>query len=36
MNIRHVEPADYVPLIAVVDDWWGGRPKESLLNKISV
>jgi len=34
MDIRHAEPEDYASLIAVVDDWWGGRPMTALLPKL--
>jgi ribosomal protein S18 acetylase RimI-like enzyme len=30
-NVRHVEPSDYPQIIAVVDDWWGGRPMAAML-----
>lgn len=32
--IRHAEPSDYPRLIAVVDDWWGGRPMSGMLPKL--
>jgi ribosomal protein S18 acetylase RimI-like enzyme len=32
--IRHAEPSDYSRLIAVVDDWWGGRPMSGMLPKL--
>ena len=32
--IRHAEPSDYPPLIAVVDEWWGGRPMSGMLPKL--
>jgi len=25
-HIRHAEPDDHARIVAVVDDWWGGRP----------
>ncbi|MEZ4668443.1 MAG: hypothetical protein R3E39_11050 [Anaerolineae bacterium] len=25
ITLRPAEPADYLPIIAVVDNWWGGR-----------
>lgn len=34
VTIRHLEPADYAPLIAVVDDWWGGRAMRGMLPKL--
>lgn len=33
-TIRHLESADYAPLIAVVDDWWGGRAMRAMLPKL--
>ncbi len=33
-NIRHVEPSDYPQIIAVVDEWWGGRPKTATLPRL--
>jgi len=32
--IRHAEPSDYSPLIAVVDDWWGGREMTDMLPRL--
>ena len=32
--IRNAEPSDYPPLIAVVDEWWGGRPMSGMLPKL--
>jgi len=32
--IRHAEPTDYPRLIAVVDEWWGGRPMAGMLPKL--
>ncbi len=34
MQIRHAEPADYVRVIAVVDQWWGGRAMAAMLPKL--
>ena len=34
MRIRHLEEADYDPLIAVVDDWWGGRHVAHMLPRL--
>lgn len=34
IGIRHVEPGDYAPVIAVVDEWWGGRPMAGGLPKL--
>lgn len=33
-EIRHAEPKDYAPIIAVVDDWWGGRQMADGLPKL--
>jgi ribosomal protein S18 acetylase RimI-like enzyme len=32
--IRHAEPRDYARVIAVVDDWWGGRQMVAMLPKL--
>lgn len=32
--IRHVEPKDHSPIVAVLDEWWGGRPMASMLPKL--
>jgi ribosomal protein S18 acetylase RimI-like enzyme len=32
--IRAAEPADYARVIAVVDEWWGGRSMEPMLPKL--
>ncbi len=32
--LRHAEPADYAPIVAVVDGWWGGRRMADLLPKL--
>ena len=34
MQIRHAEPADYGRVIAVVDQWWGGRAMAAMLPKL--
>lgn len=34
MQIRHAEPADYARVIAVVDQWWGGRAMAAMLPKL--
>jgi N-acetylglutamate synthase-like GNAT family acetyltransferase len=31
--IRHAEPSDYQPIIAVVDEWWGERSMVRMLPK---
>ena len=32
--IRHAEPSDYARVIAVVDEWWGGRHMAAMLPKL--
>lgn len=32
--LRHAAPSDYSPIIAVVDDWWGGRRMADMLPKL--
>ena len=32
--IRPLEPGDYGRVIAVVDEWWGGRPMAAMLPKL--
>jgi ribosomal protein S18 acetylase RimI-like enzyme len=32
--IRHAEPSDHARVIAVVDEWWGGRPMSAMLPKL--
>jgi GNAT superfamily N-acetyltransferase len=34
VTVRHLEPSDYAPVIAVVDDWWGGRRMRDMLPKL--
>ena len=34
MHIRHPEPKDYDRIIAVVNDWWGGRLMSDMLPKL--
>jgi predicted GNAT superfamily acetyltransferase len=34
MRIRHLEEADYDPIIAVVDEWWGGRCMVHMLPRL--
>jgi len=31
MKIRNVRSSDYPPIIAVLDDWWGGRKMTGML-----
>jgi ribosomal protein S18 acetylase RimI-like enzyme len=32
--IRHAEPADYQPIISVLNDWWGGRNMSGMLPRL--
>jgi len=34
MHIRPLETTDYAEVIAVVDEWWGGRPMAAMLPKL--
>ncbi len=34
MTIRHAEPDDYPRVVAVIDDWWGGRSMAAMLPKL--
>lgn len=34
MHIRPLEETDYAPIIAVVNDWWGGRQMADMLPKL--
>lgn len=34
LEIRHIEPSDYPPIISVVNDWWGGRNMADMLPKL--
>lgn len=34
LHIRHAEPTDYAAIIAVMNDWWGGRQVRDLLPKV--
>ena len=34
LEIRHAEPSDYASIIAVVDEWWGGRQMVDGLPKL--
>jgi len=34
MNIRQVLESDYIPVISVIDDWWGGRHMADMLPKL--
>jgi GNAT superfamily N-acetyltransferase len=33
-TLRHADPSDYAPIIAVVDRWWGGRHMADMLPKL--
>lgn len=34
MEIRHLEARDYAPIIAVLDEWWGGRRMSDMLPRL--
>lgn len=34
ITLRPLEPSDYAPIIAVVDEWWGGRSMADGLPKL--
>jgi ribosomal protein S18 acetylase RimI-like enzyme len=34
ITLRQVGPADYAPIIGVVNDWWGGRAMSDMLPKL--
>jgi ribosomal protein S18 acetylase RimI-like enzyme len=34
MNIRPISERDHAPIIAVVDQWWGGRQMAGLLPRL--
>ncbi|TVX93524.1 GNAT family N-acetyltransferase [Paenibacillus agilis] len=34
MNIRNVLESDYIPIVAVIDEWWGGRKMADMLPKL--
>lgn len=34
MELRHLEPSDYPAVIAVIDQWWGGRHMADMLPKL--
>ncbi len=34
MRLRHVHSADYDPVLAVIDSWWGGRPMGARLSHV--
>jgi GNAT superfamily N-acetyltransferase len=33
-TLRQIEVTDYIPIIDVVDDWWGGRPMAGMLQRL--
>jgi GNAT superfamily N-acetyltransferase len=33
-SLRHIEGKDYVPIIQIIDAWWGGRPMAGLLQRL--
>ena len=34
LRLRHVERSDHARVLAVLDDWWGGRPMSSRLSHV--
>ncbi len=34
LEIRHAEPADHARVLAVLDEWWGGRQMRDMLPKL--
>ncbi len=34
MNIRHVQVDDYLPIVSVMNDWWGGRQVSHMLPRL--
>ena len=34
MSMRNVQPADYAPIITVLNDWWGGRKVSLMLPRL--
>jgi ribosomal protein S18 acetylase RimI-like enzyme len=34
MNIRPIDEHDHTPIVAVVDEWWGGRQMAGLLPRL--
>jgi ribosomal protein S18 acetylase RimI-like enzyme len=34
VEIRHAEPDDHARVVAVVDDWWGGREMAAMLPRL--
>jgi Cytochrome P450 len=33
-SIRPLRPSDFAPVIAVIDEWWGGRPMAPMLPRL--
>ena len=33
-RIRRLRPSDHAPVIAVIDEWWGGRPMAQMLPRL--
>ncbi len=34
MTIRHAEPGDHARVVAVIDEWWGGRKRRDMLPRL--
>ncbi len=34
MKLRNITPDDYAPIIAVLNDWWGGRQMSDMLPRL--
>ena len=34
LRLRHLEPADHERIVAVIDQWWGGRPMSRRLSHV--
>jgi ribosomal protein S18 acetylase RimI-like enzyme len=34
VEIRHAEPADHARVAAVIDEWWGGRKMQDMLQRL--
>jgi GNAT superfamily N-acetyltransferase len=34
LRLRHVEPTDDARVLAVIDEWWGGRPMSTRLSHV--
>ncbi len=33
-SLRYMEGKDYVPIIQIINEWWGGRPMAGLLQRL--